>query len=497
MRFTDFKFLPLFEMAVEALDGLKSVISSKIKELPADESTIKTLREIEDLLRDVNAGGRKGLIDKDLKSIPDPVVHRSQKMLARYILSIDATPEQRNEFFSLWRSDKIVNKDQLFSGDRVGFSEVFNGYDTNPLIQEFIDDIMKVDALGHGKGEFGLNVLSKTINQPADNKGDLKIEWNKRTWQVECKTATKNVNPETGKSSWSSARFGDQEVRPAEGWEEAARKLNDFVRATGSFKSRKGYKIALSGSGVSLKNAVDFCTNATPADRTNFMVLARKVLGLIFGSAEGGRQEYKIRLKKNINAVLTAIESGDSSGAAQAYSLASFNYYMAKKEDDGVLFINLGENTFVWYNSAEALRDKGLRLHADTVYLSGTKDPVRTAYPQIYVQPTTFGGETAGKELNKLKFSKRTDMDTFKQNMITWAGKLARMRGVNNQRVINGMAVDAVKLRIEGQDTNAIIAALEEKYPQLKVPVARQIKAPVAQPAEEPSIAAEPQPAAV
>lgn len=489
MRFTDFKFLPLLEMAIDALDGLKSIIASKIKELPADEATIKTLREIEDLLRDVNAGGRKGLVDKDLKSIDDPIVHKSHKVLARYILSIDATPEQRNEFFSMWKADTLINKDQLFSGERVGLSEVFNGYDTNPLIQEFIDDLMKVNALGHGKGEFALNVLSKSINAPVNGKGDLLVKYNKQTLAVEVKTADIDE-----KGKLSSARFGDQEVRPAEGWEQAARKLNDFVRATGEFKGRKGYKSALPGSGLNLKLAVDFYQNLTAQERTQFMSMCREVLNLIFGKSIK-RKDYGIRLKKNINSILASIEAGDTDEATQSYSRASFNYYMAKKEDDGVLFINLSDKTFVWYNSAESLKEKGLRLHANTIYLTGTSDPARTAYPQIFVQPTTFGGETAGKELNKMKIGKKTDMEEFKQNMIAWAGKLARMRGVNNQRVINGMAVDAVKLRIEGQDTNAIIAALEEKYPQLKVPVARQIKTTTTAPAQEPSIAAEPQPA--
>ena len=42
------------------------------------------------------------------------------------------------------------------------------------------------------------------------------------------------------------------------------------------------------------------------------------------------------RTLKNINEILSAIEVGASGKAAQAYSQASFNYYMSKKHDDGV-----------------------------------------------------------------------------------------------------------------------------------------------------------------
>jgi len=507
MRFTDFKFLPLLEMAIDALDSLKTVLAGKIKELPADEATIKTLREIEDLLRDANAGGRIGLINKDLKSIPDSAVHKAQQVLARFIVSIDGTPEERNELFELWRNDQLVNKEQLFSGDRVGFAEVFNGYTTNPIIRELVDNLMRVMANGHGKGEFALSVLSKSINKPAGSKGDLVLTWNKREYQVEVKTSDvgdTKVDPETGeekKGSVSSARFGDQEVTVADGYHAAALELNDFVSARGQYKTRKGYKLSgIGGYGVNLNKAIDFVNNCTPQEKTKFMTLARKCISLIFGkfpNDKGVRGEYKIRLKKNINSVLGAIEAGDNGGAAQAYSVANFNYYMAKKHDDGVLFISIPNGTFVWYNNAEELTQKGLRLHSDTISISATADVGRAVYPQMYVNPTTFGRETASKALNKLKIGKKTDMEQFKQNMVTWAGKLARIRNVTNQRVIQGMAVEAVRLRLEGQDTDSIIAALEEKYPQLKVPVPRAItpQATTTPPAEQ-SIAAEPQPTA-
>jgi hypothetical protein len=511
MRFTDFKYLPnIFEMASDALDGLKTALAGKIKELPADEATIKTLREIEDLLRDTNAGGRVGLIKKDLKSIEDPAVHKAQQILARFIVSIDGTPEQRNELFDLWRKDQLVNKEQLFSGDRVGFAEVFNGYGPNPVITELVDNLMRIMTNGHGKGEFALSVLSKSINKPVGSKGDLVLTWKGRQYQVEVKTSDigdSTVNPETGeekKGSLSSARFGDQEVTVADGYHAAALELNDFVSARGQYKTRKGYKLSgIGGYGVNLNKAIDFVTNCTPEEKTKFMAMARKCISLIFGkfpTDKPVRSEYKIRLKKNINSILGAIEAGDNGGAAQAYSVANFNYYMAKKHDDGVLFISIPNGTFVWYNNAEDLEQKGLRLHSDTISISATADVGRAVYPQMYVNPTTFGANTAAKELKKLKFTKKTDADKFKQSMIDWVGRIARKRNITNSRLIITMGTFAYTLRMAGYETADIISALEDKYPQFKKPAPRQIQPVQTTPAENPEevpAEAEPQPTTV
>jgi hypothetical protein len=493
MRFRELK--KLFEMSDDALKSLKSVIASKIKELPIDDVTIKTLREIEDLLRDVNAGGRKGLIDKDLKSIEDPAVHAAQKMLSRYILSIDSTPEQRNELFNLWKNDKIVNKENLFSGKSSSFADIFNGYSTNSLIQELVNDLMNVATLGHGKGEFALNVLSKDIYKPSDGKGDLKVRWNNKDLQVEVKTSSETItiDPESGKEkkSTSSARFGDQEVRPAAGWDPVARELNDFVRGSGSYKSRKGFKQAVPTSGLSLKSAILVHQSIDNKDKSKFMELTKKVLTLIFGDVAGGRKDYLTRLKKNTAGVINAIEVGDLEGAKQYYSLASFNYYMAKKEDDGVLFIDLPNKSVVWYNSAEALSDQGMRLHADSIYLTGVKDPGRTAYPQIYVQPTTYGGQAAQTGLGKIAKGKNPlAAPDFNQKMIDWAMQLAARRGVSNQRIISGMAINAMKMIQQKMPSDQIIASLEQMYPQ----IAPKVK-PQAAPAPAPAVAPAPAPA--
>jgi hypothetical protein len=81
------------------LEGLKDIISRRIKELPDDESTQKALKEIEDLLSHVSHGGKFGSISKEILEIQDRAVKDAKKVLARLVLSImeevGATPEQR------------------------------------------------------------------------------------------------------------------------------------------------------------------------------------------------------------------------------------------------------------------------------------------------------------------------------------------------------------------------------------------------------------------
>ena len=51
------------------LKNMKAIIASKIKSLPDDDATVKALREIEDLLKHVHAGGKMGIINGELNKI--------------------------------------------------------------------------------------------------------------------------------------------------------------------------------------------------------------------------------------------------------------------------------------------------------------------------------------------------------------------------------------------------------------------------------------------
>jgi hypothetical protein len=345
------------KLAADELAAMKAVIAGKIKSLPDDDVTAKALREIEDLLKNVNAGGKLGIINGELQSINDESVTAAQKLLARYILSIDMTPDQRDDLFNLWRKDKLVKKNVLLSKGKKNFADIIANYNKNPAIKEISNDLMRITALGQGKGEFGLSVMSKSISKP--EKGDLLIDGRK----IEAKT-----------TEGGAGRFTDQEVRPGKGFEAAANTLNDFVTSRGQ---------ALPGSGVSLTVAVDFGQQLEGKDKTQYFKLVETVIKLIFGGSD-------------VSALMSAIKSGNQNQAKAEYAKASFNYYMSMKDDEGVLYINLTTDpiTTVFFKDAEELTDSALRLQMKGAYITSTKD-VRLPYPQMDIVDTSFGANAA------------------------------------------------------------------------------------------------------
>ena len=353
---------PLFETpapTVDELEAMKQVIAGKIKELPDDAATAKALREIEDLLSHVGAGGRSGIISKELGSINDPTVTAAQKMLARYILSLDMTPAQRTELFTLWREDKLVDRKALLTKGKKTIADVINKYNENPAVKELVDDLMGVAALGQGKGEFALSVLSKNIAKP--QKGDLVVDGTK----VEVKT-----------TDGGAGRFTDQEVRPGAGFEQVARQLAALLSP---------YQAKATKSGPNLDNIVNiYSTVSADAEKKEeadtIIKLIEQCIGLIFQG-------------QDVGSIVNAIEAGNTNSAKQEYAKASFNYYMDKKEDEGVLYINLTKQpiSMIWFADADDLAASGLRLHAGTVYITSVSD-VRLPYPQMEIVDTSQGG---------------------------------------------------------------------------------------------------------
>lgn len=362
------EYIKLFETAPatqDELESMKAVIAGKIKQLPPDAETAKALREIEDLLSHVHAGGRMGIISKELDSINDPTVTAAQKMIARYILSLDMTPEQRNQLFTLWREDKLVKRGKLLEVGKKTLNDVIEGYDSNPAIKEFVDDMMQIAALGQGKGEFAFSVLSKSIAKP--QKGDLVVDGTR----VEVKT-----------TEGGAGRFTDQEVRPGEGFEQAARNLNNFVNQE---VAKIGEK-PLPKSGLSLSYAASLAPKMGEQERKQFVQFCQEVINIIFDNTDPSA----------VKRIADAVGTGNASTALQEYAKLSFNYYMGKKDDDGVLYINLNKKPvmLVWFKDADDLAASGLRLHAGTVYITSIAD-VRLPYPQMEIVDTSGGKASA------------------------------------------------------------------------------------------------------
>lgn len=495
MRYSDL-LEDLGNFTAPELEKMKSVIAGKIKQLPDDDATAKTLKEIEELLQHVNAGGRMGMIRGRLEKIQDPAVLASQKKLAQYIASMEVEPKDRDELFRLWGSDKLVNINKLLSKNPHTFSDIFNGYDSNPAIKQLVDDVMEEQALGQGKGEFGLNVLSKSVSKPGnfvqnntddldndgdreESKGDLLVKYNDKWIKVEVKT-----------THGGAARFSDQEVRPAEGYEAAASALNNFVlnlKNTNLFYEY--FPKGLPAYGVNINVAMRLYQGMQESKYKKhagtLLTLVENLITLIFGGKKAD--------KNMVNKIMQNFKAGNANEVLQLYSQASFNYYMSKKDDAGVLGINLNTKSFIFYTNAKDLAKAKMRLDTTTIYLSA-KDANRGAYPQLKVVPTTFGARAKAEAEAKAKAAAEKERQAYmtgkpdlptaknlkklKQEVENFVTELADRRGVTDPAIISGAAEIMMNGFAKGQQGKNILSKIVKAYPQLGVP-----KKPKAQPA--------------
>jgi hypothetical protein len=479
MRTSD--LLRLFEapLNIDQLEAMKSVIAGKIKKLPDDDATAKTLKEIEELLQHVSAGGRMGMINQQLVSINDPAVTGYQKRLAQYIASMEVDPKDRAELFAMWKGDKLVNIDKLLSRKKYAFDEIFNGYSTNPAIKELVDDVMEESALGQGKGEFGLNVLSKSVSKPGKHydpdaegsdeaKGDLLMKSGGKWRKIEVKT-----------THGGAARFSDQEVRPAEGYEMAKSNLNAYVSTLARTNpvAKQLYGARIPAYGVNLTNAIVILQAVKPAERTKLLELITTVITTIFGGRKANQ--------KDITKIMSAVKAYDDGSAKQFYAQASFNYYMSKKDDDGVLAIDLNSKSFMFYTNASDLEKESMRLHADTIYLSAN-DVARGAYPQMSVIPTTFGANaraSAEKAARELEYKTARDNPVelgqpgayrtkkqLEQHVQQFAQNLAIRKRINNPQSIAAITQYIMQQFAMGTPTKKISTGLNVLAKQMTQP---------------------------
>lgn len=347
----------------DPLSSLKAIIASKIKELPPTKETQKLLAEIEDILTHVGAGGKLGLINQELAQIDDPSVKKAQKLLGKYILSLDMSKQERDDLFSRWKNDRLIDRKKLLSPGRNSITDIVLGYDQNPAIKELTDDLAQVAALGQGKGEFLLSVFSKNIFKM--QKGDLQIDGK----QIEVKTLDAG-----------GGRFYDQEVRPASG----------FAASVENFKNTWAADIRavfpkLASTGLKLIDMMTLGEHVDASKKEAYYASVNNVLTNIFPGMDVGP-------------IIDAMKVGNIGAAKQSYAVINLDFYRGIKKDDyGILFIDLttSPSTLVFFKDAAELAQGGLRLHADTVY-PVTGDP-RNAYPQMRIIPTKAGvsaGET-------------------------------------------------------------------------------------------------------
>ena len=414
------------------LERLKLVIGNKIKAIPQTKEAFKTLREIEDLLQHVHAGGRIGLINNLMDEIPDESVKVAHRELARYISSIDMTPEQRDDLFKRWKSDTLINHKLLLSPGRHAFSEIVNGYNDNPIIKELTNDLMRVEAYGHGKGEFLLNVFSKNISKPESNKGDLIINGK----PIEIKT-----------TDAGGARFGDQEVKPGDDYFEAVYNFkNTILRPLNYVQKAK--------SGI---NAIDI--QALYNQSSDKKLFAKAITPVVKG----------LFPKADTTDCLNALFSTDSGRLRQAIAVASLENYMNQKHDYGVLYVDISRDPsiFIFFRNNEELNQSGFRLDISTQYLV-TTDTQRVA-AQFTVIPS---GRLAAQQLSTIVPTKTTEppagASTYRDKLNKWVNTYATNRGVTDPSVISKIADTTTELLSKGYDTSQIVSTLEKTYKQSK-----------------------------
>ena len=141
---------------------------------------------------------------------------------------------------------------------------------------------------------------------------------------------------------------------------------------------------------ISVSVNTEYC-HEMKEEYESFFTQLENVVTLIFGGSGTANAV-------SVNDIMDGIYQSNLGPALQSYSQASFNYYMSKKDDDGVLYMNLTTDPIssIWFKTAEELSAIGARLHAGTAYLTSTKD-VRLPYPQMEIVDTTFGANAAAK----------------------------------------------------------------------------------------------------
>lgn len=347
----------------DSIGGLKQAIGHKIKDLPPTKESIRALEEIEDILTSMNLGGRSGNIGKQLDSVGDKDVHKAKKLLAMYVLNLPISPKQRDVLFKAWREDKLVDIDALQSLGKHTVQDIFPDYnnDENPGVKYIVDDLATVNDVGIGKGEFLLCVMSKRITKAP--KGDLLVDGKNK---IEVKTA-----------DGGEARLMDADSGSAPGYGKA---VEDFLD---KWNDDINNVTKVLKSGISLQGLMNIGHGIDDARR-------RKDF---WGDVEGILE--KIFPGMDLSDIMGPLIIGSIGHAKLAYAETNLAYYISKKSEQGMLFIDLRKSppTFVYFNSNEELNEAGLRLHAGTVY-PVTQDDPRYPYPQMQILPIKgFGSD--------------------------------------------------------------------------------------------------------
>jgi hypothetical protein len=407
---------------LDPLYGLKLAIASKIKDLPDTPEVKDQLEDIDDALKHLDTGKkRRGAAEDELGTWSDEDVKEAKSMLARYIVSMNAPMTAKLSMLELWKAQGLINVKAITAPNGiVPISKVVKGYTKNPAIKEMADDLLKVDSMGVGKGEFMLRVMSPQITKP--DTGDLLV---KGLGKLEVKTNNqnaarmydRNVKPTEKYAGLAEAfrqkyeqywmpseqtpmqtpvptnninQTQQQPVQQTQQQQPAQQNLNPIqpqgtlehrgkakgpVRAKAPVeKKTKGF----SKTGINLPQIVELYKKVPRELQNTYLSDLHNLVNEIFPA--------KRDIVPNI---VSAVRSGNAGQAFQSWAQAAVLNYMAQKDYIGILFINIATDpaSFTFFDSVDSLRQAGLRLHAKTPYvISGG---IENLYPPTLVVTTT------------------------------------------------------------------------------------------------------------
>lgn len=380
---------------VDSLASLKTVIGHKIKELPPTPEAVNALEEIQELLASIQLGGRRKANVSDLANWTDQDVVNAKDLLARYIVSLQASVAEKKSMIEQWKTNGLIDINLLLDGTH-SIDQIVKGYGTNSAVRELADDLMQVSSLGKGKGEFFLKVLSPSITDPPGGKGDILV---KELGTVEVKT-----------TDGGAGRFTDRQVKPGSGYQAKVDKFiknfskyladeqpqtlpgsqstaittgaqtNNTVeaRAKNAAVPKAPKPVTLPKTGISLPNLILLAKKVPPEETENFKYQLMSLLQEIFLQSE----DYVLP-------VIDAIMAGQEGKAKQIYGVGILNNYMAQKTDKGILYISLvtKPTTFTFFTDNDSLNKAGFRLQISTVY--PVSNSPEYAYPQTSIVPTS------------------------------------------------------------------------------------------------------------
>jgi len=342
---------------------LKDRIIQKLQALPDDPETESLIDKIEVMLNDLGVGGRVASLANRVEKIDDADVKRAIRKVAKIVSTIDMTNNERETLFKKWNADEIVNTKLLTTGGTHSMPEVYEGYGTDPIITELVDDFNDVIAYGIGPGEFGLSCLSKRITGIGSGKGKGDLIINKKN--VELKTT--NVG---------SGRFKDRGY-PASDYET---KVKNFYNK---------YKETIEESKLASKAGINLSQLISLVKIVNNGEIVNEIKDILVGLFRFIPEE-KTTLHSD---VASAISKGQLNQLKSLYGRLNVDNYMYQKRSqgilDGVLFMNLPKKRMTYMTQSGDLAGSGMRLHIDTAYPIALSDPQQNPYPQIGITETS------------------------------------------------------------------------------------------------------------